>query len=45
MKQQVNQSVGAYAYLLVQENDNVAEFDCGCGPSSDPAPDTDRCGV
>ena len=45
VKPQVNQSVGGYTYLLVLENDNVVEFDYGCGPSSGPAPDTDRCGV
>ena len=38
----MNQSVGG---LLVRENDNVAEFDYGCGLSSGPIPDTDRCGV
>ena len=37
--------MGPYTYLLVQENDNVTEFDNGCGPSSGPTPDTDRCGV
>ena len=42
VKPQVNQSVDD---LLVRENDNVAEFDYGCGPSSDPVSDTDRCGV
>ena len=31
--------------LLVRENDNVVEFDYGCGPSSGPVLDTDRCGV
>ena len=41
----MNQFVGAYTDLLVQENDNVAEFDYDCRPSSGPAPDTDRCGV
>ena len=45
VKPQVNQFLGAYTDLLVQENDNVAEFDYGCVPSSGPAPDTDRCGV
>ena len=39
VKPQVNQSVGGYTYLLVLENDNVAEFDYGCGPSSGPIPD------
>ena len=42
VKPQVNQSVGG---LLVRENDNVAKFGYGCGPSSDPVPDTDRYGV
>ena len=28
-----------------RENDNVVEFDYGCGPSSGPAPDTYRCRV
>ena len=45
VKPKVNQSIGGYTNLLVHENDNVAEFDYGCGPSSGPAPDTDRCGV
>ena len=45
VKPQVNQSVGAYTDLLVRENDNVAEFDYGCGPSSGLALDTDRYGV
>ena len=41
----MNQSVGAYTDLLVGENDNVAELDYGCGPSSTLAADTDRCEV
>ena len=41
----MNQFVGAYTNLLVRENDNVTEFDYGCGPSSSTALDTDRCGV
>ena len=45
VKPQVNQSVGAYTDLLVRENDNFAEFDYGCGPSSGLTSDTDRCGV
>ena len=45
VKPQVNQFVCAYTDLLVRENDNVIEFDYVCGPSSDPAPDIDRCGV
>ena len=45
VKPQVNQSVGAYTYLLVRENNNVAEFDYGCGPNSGLAPDTDICEV
>ena len=45
VKPQVNQFVGAYTDLLVRENDNFAEFDYGCGPSSGLAPDTDKCGV
>ena len=45
VKPQVNQSVGSYAYLLIRENDNVAEFDYGYGPSSGPALDIDICGV
>ena len=44
VKPQVNQSMGDYTDLLVRENDNVAEFNYGCGPSSGPTPDTDRCG-
>ena len=45
VKAQVNQFVGAYTDLLVRENDNVAEFDYGCGPNNGPTLDTDRCGV
>ena len=45
VKPQVNQSVGAYTDLLVGGNDNVAELDYGCGPSSAPTLDTDRCEV
>ena len=45
VKPQVNHSVGGYIDLLVRENDNVAEFDYGCGPSSGPVPNTHRCGV
>ena len=45
VKPQVNQFVGVYTDLLVRENDNVAEFDHGCGPSSGPVLDTDKCGV
>ena len=41
----MNQSVGVYTNLLVGGNDNVAELDYGCGPSSALAPDTDRCEV
>ena len=41
VKPQVNQSVGAYTDLLVRENNNVAEFDYGCGPSSGPTLDTE----
>ena len=41
----MNQFVGGYTDLLVCENDNVAKFDYGCGLSSCPTPDTDRCGV
>ena len=41
----MNKSVCDYIDLLVCENDNVAEFDYGCGPSSGPTLDTDRCGV
>ena len=45
VKPQVNQSVGVNTDLLVRGNDNVVELDYGCGPSSAPAPDTDRCEV
>ena len=45
VKPQVNQFMGGYTDLLVHENDNVAEFDYGCEPSSGPIPDADRCGV
>ena len=41
----MNKSVGAYTDFLVGGNDNVAELDYGCGPSSVPAPDTDRCEI
>ena len=40
VKPQVNQSVGGHIDLLVHDNYNVAEFDYGCGPSSDSVPDT-----
>ena len=39
VKPQVNQSMGGYTDLLVHENDNVVEFDYGCGCSNGPAPD------
>ena len=45
VKPQVNQSVGAYTDLLVRENDNVSEFDYGCGLSSGPTSGIDRCEV
>ena len=45
VKPQVNHYVGGYTDLLVRKNDNVAEFDYGCGPSSGPPLDTHRCGV
>ena len=45
VKPQVNQSMGAYIDLLVGGNDIVAELDYCCGPSSTPAPNTDRCEV
>ena len=45
IKTQVNQSVGGSTNLLVRENDNVAEFDYGCGSSSGPAPGTKICGA
>ena len=41
----MNKFVGGYTDLLVRENDNVAGFDYGCGPSSGPILNTDRCGV
>ena len=41
----MNQSVGAYTDLFVGGNDNLAELDYGCRPSSAPAPDIDRCEV
>ena len=44
VKAQVNQSVGGHIDLLVRQNYNIAEFDYGCGPSSDPVPDTGVCG-
>ena len=37
--------MGAYTDLLVGGNDNVAELDYGCSPSSTPTPDTNRCEV
>ena len=45
IKPRVNKFVGGYTDLLVPEKDNVAEFDYGCGPSSGPAPEANRCGV
>ena len=45
VKPQVNQYVGAYTDLLVGGNDNIAELEYGCRPSSAPAPDTNRCEV
>ena len=45
VKPQVNQFVGAYIDLLVGVNDNVAKLVYGCGPSSVPTPNTDRCEV
>ena len=45
VKPHVNQFVGAYTDLLVERNDNVAELNYGCGPSSAPAPDTGRCKI
>ena len=32
--------MGCHVDLLVHNNYNVAEFDCGCGPSSGPVLDT-----
>ena len=40
VKSQVNKSVGGHIDLLVCDNYNVVEFDSGCGPSSNPIPDT-----
>ena len=40
VKPQVNQFVGGHIDLLVRDNYNVAEFDYGCGLSSDPMSDT-----
>ena len=37
--------MGGITNLLVRENDNVVEFDYGCGPSSSPTPNTNKCGV
>ena len=45
VKLRVHQSMGAYTNLLVRGNDNIAELDYDCGPSSAPTPDTDRCEV
>ena len=45
VKAQVNQSVGGHVDLLVHDNYNVPEFDCGCGLSSSPVPDTGVFGV
>ena len=45
VKPQVNQSVGAYTDLFVGGNDNVARLDYGCGPSSAPTPNIDKCEV
>ena len=44
VKPQVNRYLGGYTDLLVRENDNVAEFDYGCGPSSGPVLNTYRWG-
>ena len=41
----MNQSMGAYTNLLAKVNYNVVELVYGCGPSSAPTPDTDRCEV
>ena len=38
VKPQVNQYVGGNTDLLVHENDNVTEFDYGCGPSNGLTP-------
>ena len=40
VKPQVNQFVGGHIDLLVRDNYYVVEFDYGCGPRSDPVPDT-----
>ena len=40
VKAQVNQYVGGHIDLLVRDNYNVAEFDYGYRPSSDPVPNT-----
>ena len=45
VKPQVNQFVGGYTNLLVLKNDNVVEFDYGCGPSSCQKLDIERYGV
>ena len=41
----MNQSVGGHVDLLVHDNYKVLEFDYGCGPRSDPIPDTGVFGV
>ena len=41
----MNQSMGANTDLLVGGNDNVANLDYGCGPSSALTPDIDKCEV
>ena len=40
VKTRLNQSVGGHVDLFVRDNYNVAQSDYGCGPSSDPVPDT-----
>ena len=40
VKTRLNQSVGGHVDLFVHDNYNVAQSDYGCGPSSDPVPDT-----
>ena len=45
VKAQVNQSVGGHVDLLVHDNYNVPECDCGCGLSSSPVSDTGVFGV
>ena len=40
VKAQLNQSMGGHADFFIRDNNNVAQYDYGCGPSSGPVLDT-----